>query len=189
MKRLAVLMGALMALMSSSTMAVEIKGVTVPDSVTLKTVDNPLVLNGAGIRKKFFVSVYIGALYLVEKSSSAEKIIAMEQPKRAAMHFLYDKVEAKKLHDAWIEGFQDNLSESEYKQLQDRLERFNGYFGDAVKGDEVTLDYLPGTGTRVSINSEVKGTVLGADFNRALLKVWLGERPVTSGLKEAMLGQ
>ncbi len=169
--------------------AAEIKGVTVTETVSIPTVDKKLVLNGAGIRKKFFVSVYIGALYLVEKSNSAEKIVAMEQPKRVMMHFLYDKVEAKKLHDAWREGFQDNVSESDFNKLQERLEKFNSYFGDAVKGDEVTLDYLPGTGTRVSVNSEVKGTILGADFNRALLKVWLGERPVTSGLKKAMLGE
>ena len=174
---------------TAAVQAVEIRGVTVPDAISIETVDRELVLNGAGIRKKFFVSVYIGALYLVEKSDSAEKIIDVEQPKRVAMHFLYDKVEANKLRDAWREGFEDNVTEQEYQKLKERLETFNSYFDDAVKGDVINLDYLPGIGTRVSINSEVKGTVLGADFNRALLKVWLGKSPVTGGLKAAMLGR
>lgn len=169
--------------------AAEIKGVTVPDSIAMETVDRDLVLNGAGIRKKFFFSIYIGALYLTEKSGSAETIIGAEQPKRVAMHFLYDRVEAEKLHEAWRDGFESNLSGQEYRTLRDRLETFNTYFGDAVEGDLVNLDYLPGTGTRVSVNGALKGTIPGADFNRALLKVWLGEAPVTSGLKEAMLGE
>lgn len=188
MKKTLLLISVLFAVAGDPSFAVEIKGVTVPDSVKAATVDRDLLLNGAGIRKKFFVSVYIGALYLVEKSTSAEQIIEAEQPKRVAMHFLYDKVEAKKLQDAWIEGFQENVPEAELQKLSERLGTFNTYFGDAVKGDVVNLDYLPGTGTRVTINGETKGTVPGADFNRALLRVWLGDKPVTRGLKEAMLG-
>ncbi|KAA3627954.1 MAG: hypothetical protein DWQ09_12480 [Proteobacteria bacterium] len=169
--------------------AVEIKGVSVPETARIETVDQVLSLNGAGIRKKFFVSVYIGALYLVEKSTSADAIIAADQPRRIAMHFLYDKVEAAKLQEAWLEGFQANMKAEEFERVKPRLEKFNGYFGDAVKGDVIHLDYIPGVGTRVLVNSEVKGTIPGADFSRGLISVWLGSQPVTEGLKEAMLGK
>lgn len=169
--------------------AVEIKGVSVPDTASIETVDRTLLLNGAGIRKKFFVSVYIGALYLTEKSSSADAILAADQPRRVAMHFLYDKVEAAKLHEAWLEGFQNNMTGEEFARLKTRLEKFNTFFADAVKGDVIHLDYIPGVGTRVVVNGEVKGTIPGADFHRGLLSVWLGAEPVTQGLKEAMLGQ
>jgi hypothetical protein len=32
------------------------------------------------------------------------------------------------------------------------------------------------------------GTVEGNDFNRALLKIWLGSKPADGGLKKAWLG-
>ena len=56
------------------------------------------------------------------------------------------------------------------------------------KGDVVLLDYLPGAGTRVTVRGEDKGTIPGEDFNRALLRIWLGESPADASLKKAMLG-
>ena len=59
----------------------------------------------------------------------------------------------------------------------------------AVKeGDVIVLD-LSSTGTQVSLNGKVLGTVEGAAFNQALLRVWLGKEPVDEALKKAMLGQ
>lgn len=50
------------------------------------------------------------------------------------------------------------------------------------------LDFLPGTGTRVVVNREAKGTIPGDEFSRALLRIWLGESPADASLKKAMLG-
>ncbi len=46
----------------------------------------------------------------------------------------------------------------------------------------------PEQGTMVSIAGELKGTVAGADFNRALLSIWLGKDPVGDDLRNALLG-
>ena len=51
-----------------------------------------------------------------------------------------------------------------------------------------TFDYLPGTGTQISLNGRLLGTIAGVDFNRALLRIWLGNVPVQADLKKAMLG-
>lgn len=50
------------------------------------------------------------------------------------------------------------------------------------------VDLLPGDETRVSINNEVRGSVTGADFQQALLKIWLGDAPADADLKRGMLG-
>ena len=52
----------------------------------------------------------------------------------------------------------------------------------------VLLDYIPETGTRITIDNEVKGVIEGADFYAALADVWLGEEPADDDLKDAMLG-
>ena len=109
---------------------------------------------------------------------------------RVLMHFLYKKVDGEDLVDTWQEGFSNNNSATEMEKLQARLADFNNMFSDVKKGElrVILLDYLPDKGTRVTINGQNKGTIAGADFNKALLRVWLGEKPAYSGLKEAMLG-
>jgi hypothetical protein len=166
----------------------EVAGVELPESVELKGSAAPLVLNGAGIRKKFFFSVYLASLYLPAATDRAESILAKDTANRVQMDMLYSEVEKKKLVAAWNDGFAANHASEALVPLQERIEQFNGMFETLVSGDQVQLDYLPGQGTRVVINGTERGVIPGADFNRALLKIWLGESPVTSSLKEDLLG-
>jgi hypothetical protein len=169
--------------------AVEVEGVVLPERIELPSDAASLGLNGAGKRSKFFISIYVGALYLPTKRSDAKAILEAIEPRRVAMHFVYDRVEAHKLRDAWEEGFVENQSAKAMQSLRERLERFKALFGDAVAGDVVWLDFAPGQGTRVSFNGTLSDTIPGDDFNRALLAVWLGDEPADNGLKRGMLGE
>ena len=164
----------------------EIAGVDVPPSVTVD--NNVLVLNGAGIRKKFFVKVYVGALYLTVRKTSVNGILEDENAKRIVMNILYKELSHKDLVEGWNEGFANNHKPAELVNLQDRINSFNSFFSTVRRGDEIRLDYVPGTGTLVWINETLKGTVQGEDFYRALLKIWLGPKPADVALKEDMLG-
>ncbi|MFQ5760931.1 MAG: chalcone isomerase family protein [Acidiferrobacterales bacterium] len=168
--------------------AAKVAGVELEDSAQISADTPKLVLNGAGVRKKLFIKVYVGALYLQNKATSVNAVLNQTGANRVLMHFLYKKVGRDKLVDGWKEGFSGNSSAAEMEKLQARLADFNGLFADSKKGDVILLDYLPGKGTRVTINGQAKGTIAGADFNKALLKVWLGSKPADSRLKEAMLG-
>ena len=168
--------------------AVEIAKQQIPDQATVTGTDQTLVLNGAGIRYKFVFKIYIGALYLPEKSQDADAIIASTGPKRILMHFLYDKVQKQDMDEAWKDGFEDNLDEAMLDKLGQRREAFAALFTDAVEGDVIWIDNIPGTGTRVTINGEERGVVTGDDFYPALLQIWIGKDPVTLDLKKQMLG-
>ena len=164
----------------------EIAGVAVPESATIR--NKVLVLNGAGIRKKFFIKIYVGALYLTVKRTTAGEVLADPGAKRIIMHFLYDDVSVDKIVDGWNRGFRDNSTSAELRVLQDRIDTFNALFTPVGEGDVIRLDYLPDEGTQVWINDTLKGTVPGEDFQQALLKIWLGPEPADDGLKDAMLG-
>lgn len=169
--------------------ALTISDVNVADEVV---VDNgaTLQLNGAGIRSKFIFDIYIAELYLEKPSKEAAQVIADPGHKRVVMHFLYKSVGQDKLVDGWNEGFSGNLSSEVKAELQPRIDMFNSMFTEEMKsGDVVIFDYLPEQGTRVSIKDTVKGIIPGKDFNDALLSIWLGDEPVGSSLKKAMLGQ
>jgi hypothetical protein len=190
MKR--IMLAVLLATSLSATLATaaEVEGVRIDERVRGEG-GQELVLNGAGVRSRMFIKGYVGALYLAQKKSSADAVLADKGPKRVALHVLRDDVSADRMVSALNEGLSDNSSRAELAPLEARLKDFNAMLGAAKtyrKGNVIAFDYLPGSGTRVSIDGQVKGTIPGDDFNHALLKVWLGNEPVDGGLKKGMLG-
>jgi hypothetical protein len=175
-------------LTSLPALAVKISGVEIPDTLTLANCGPELVLNGAGVRKKLFFDIYIGALYLPAKSGDASAILASSAPASIVMHFLYKKVSRKKITDAWTDGLAANLSVAEMQALRPRLNKFNSLFRTMHKDETIRLNYLPGKGTEVWINGEWRGIVRGEDFFHSLLGIWLGAHPVSDSLKQHMLG-
>lgn len=166
--------------------AIEIGGATLPDTMPVEGRD--LVLNGSGLRKKFFVKVYAMGLYLHQKTQDARKIIQADETMAARMHFIYDKVTAKDLVDAWEEGF-ENATGGELEPIRERMETFNGYFTvDAGENDVYDFVYVPEQGVRVVFNGRFVGSIPGLDFKQALFGIWLGEKPADKSLKKGMLG-
>lgn len=132
----------------------------------------------------------MGALYLQQKKTSAAAVLADAGAKRIAMHLLRD-LTAEQLFSALNDGLKNNHAPGELARIEPQVKQLEGIF-NAVKaaktGDVVAIEYLPGTGTRVVVNGEARGTIPGEEFSRALLRIWLGERPADASLKKAMLG-
>ena len=169
--------------------AVEIAGVTIAEEIAIDE-KTSLVLNGVGVRSKFIFDIYIAQLYLEEPQHESRSIIKDEGKKRVVMHFLYDGVGEDKIVEGWNDGFEANLDQETKTRLQPQITTFNGMFTEEMKsGDVVVFDYLPAEGTRVIIKEELKGVIAGKEFNDALLSIWLGEKPVNSGLKDDLLGK
>ena len=180
------LAGALLSL--APAFAAEVEGVKLADKVQLGGVE--LALNGAGVRTRIFFKVYVGALYLQKETGSADAVLADAGPKRVAMHLLRE-LGSEQLFTALKEGLADNHSPDQVAKLEPQVKQMEKIFfaiKSAKKGDAIMLDYLPRAGTRIILNSEEVGTVAGVDFYRALLRVWLGDKPVDASLKKAMLG-
>ncbi len=175
-------------LMSWNVSALEVGGVKLTDSVHLGSRD--LALNGAGVRSKFIFDLYVAALYLGEKKTSSAAVLGDAGEKRLALHLLRD-ISAETLSGSFNKAIRNNHSAAELSVLDVSLKEFAAIFAtmsEVKKGDVITLDYLPASGTQVSVNGAVKGVVAGAAFNTALLKVWLGEKPAQEDLKKKLLG-
>jgi len=186
-RHIAMLVPVLMAI-SMPAQAMDIEGVEVAKTLTLPDSNTTLLLNGAGLREKFYVDVYIGALYLPKHAADANTILGDDGPASVQMHILYREISKQKLTDGWIDGLEANLSKRELNTIQPRLETFNALFTAVRKGDVLSINYTPARGTEVLINGDRHGAVEGNDFFRALLKIWLGANPVSGSLKQAMLG-
>jgi hypothetical protein len=177
-----------LALASGLAAAAEVAGIRFEERVRIADGQPELVLNGAGIRSKFFVKVYAAGLYLTERANSSGAVLSLPGPKRVRMQFIHSEVSAEKIRAGWTDGYKANHSEAEYATLADRVQRFNALFPTLKAGDIVDVDYIPGSGTAVGLNGETKGVIPGDDFYAATLKIWLGNKPAHAGLKRAMLG-
>ncbi|MGI9336400.1 MAG: chalcone isomerase family protein [Gammaproteobacteria bacterium] len=173
---------------SSAALAqVEIAGVKVPGEARVG--GKSLLLNGAGLRSRFFVKVYVGALYLGTRTVDAVRAMQMRGPKRIAMHVVYDEIEEKKVRGAFEEGFENNTSDAEHAALKGKMNAFVALFPALERGDVALIDLIPGDGIHVTINGEKRGSVPGDELQPAVMGIWLGEDPADSDLKEGMLGQ
>jgi len=101
-----------------------------------------------------------------------------------------DEIANSKLINAWEQGFAINYTNDEIKQLKPMIEEFNKVWKQGLKaGDEVWVDFIPGKGTKVSINGNPITQIAGEEFYHAFLKSWLGPHPFNKKMKEALLGK
>ena len=167
---------------------VEVAGVKIDDKTRVGNAE--VSLNGAGVRKVLFFNAYAMGLYLPRKTATPSEAIAQEGPKRVSLHMLRD-IGAGRFTDALNDGIRQNHSEADLKSLDARIQALTATMaaiGEAKKGMTITLDWS-GAATLITIDGKPAGKPIeGADFYRALLRIWLGEKPVQDDLKKALLG-
>ena len=169
--------------------AADIAGVHFDDKASLS--GSEISLNGAGLRTRFMLKVYAIGLYLPKRAGSLDAIAATSGPKRIQIITLRE-LTAEQFADALIEGLKKNHSEAEFIKLQARSDDFRNALlnlKSATSGTQIRLEWIPGSGTRLSVGNEIRGKdIPGEDFYRALLRIWLGDKPVDAELKNALLG-
>lgn len=157
-------------------------------SPTLTVESGELVLNGNGMRKKAFISLYRCGLYLQQSGNDAAAIISEDAPMALRIVIESGFISSKKMQTAMTEGFNKSTG-GNTAAIADEIELFKGGFSDEiVKRDTFDLVYRPGNGVEVIKNGESKVTVGGLDFKQALFGIWLSDDPVQKSLKKALLG-
>lgn len=168
--------------------AAELSGVFVEDSLPGADGEK-LILNGMGLREKFWVDVYVGSLYLPYRTDDVAEILSIPGPWRVQLDFVYKEVSQDKLLEGWREGFENNQSPEALQRLRERIDQFYGYFDSSVTaGEQYAFDCIPRESIVISRNGETLGTIPGEDFKTALLEIWLGNKPADKKLKKGMLG-
>lgn len=178
-----------LALASLSAHSAEVAGVKLDDAV--KVANQDLRLNGAGIRYKAIFKVYVAGLYLAEKQGTVPAVLSAPGAKRVTIVMLRD-VSNEEFGRGFMSGITQNSERSETGKLVMQLQKFGEIFAsipELKKGDMLTVDWVPGSGTLIHLNGKRISDVLpDAGFYNAILRIWLGDKPIDSRLKPALLG-
>ncbi|MCF8278212.1 MAG: chalcone isomerase family protein [Flavobacteriales bacterium] len=165
-----------------------INGVTLPASIKAGSVN--VNLNGGGIRKKVFFKLYVGGLYLSDKSSDASAIVNADKPMAVKLQITSGMISSENMSEAILEGF-ENSTGGKTEPLKAKITEFVNTFKkeEIVEGNVFDIVYVPGKGVESYKNGKLQGTVEGLDFKKALFGIWLGAKPADEDLKTAMLGK
>lgn len=182
----------LATLLTGQPVAMADTGRTMNNVTMDETIDlggQTLTLNGMALRKKFVVKVYVAGLYVATRSGSADEILAADAPRQMVMHFISGHGSKDKICGAWNDGLKDNTPGAS-AELTQQFTELCGMMQDIKNGERMTLSYLPGTGTTITIAGADKGTIAGKEFADALLRCWIGPKPGPGeGFKKNLLGK
>lgn len=165
----------------------ELGGLPVVQNFRLQPGDNLLALQGGHVRRYFFRDTTSYALYTTEPMRSYAALSHASTPVRMVVTVLMKQFTAEQFHRSWREQFAQALSEQDRHTLAGEIESFLGAFETLNRGEQLSFDFIPGEGLRISLRSKVKRVIPGDTFAQALLSVWLGPKCVDPELRAALL--
>jgi len=171
--------------------AAELEGVELEDRVRVD--GQEIQLNGIALRTRYqFFKVYVAGLYLPRKATSTPAVLGTHGAKRIVLVMVRD-ASAEQFVQSIDHGLRANNSEAELADVKAQVDALYAKIrrvGQAKVGMRIVLDFSPSTGgTTLSVDGAAQGAPMaGEAFYRALLRIWLGEKPVQEDLKKALLG-
>ncbi|QSS96967.1 chalcone isomerase family protein [Psychroflexus sp. ALD_RP9] len=163
----------------------EVSGINFPSTTTFGQYE--VKLNGAGVREKFWMDMYVGGLYLTNKSHDADAIINADEAMEIKLHIVSGLISSNKMTDAVEDGF-ENSTDGNTRPIRQKIDQFKSFFNDEInKKDVFDITYQPGIGIVVYKNGKESGRIKGLEFKKALFGIWLCDKPADKDLKESML--
>ena len=171
--------------------AAELDDVKLDDHVRVD--GHEIRLNGIALRTRYqFFKVYVAGLYLPEKATTPQAAIDGHGAKRISLTMVRH-ASAEQFVESIDHGLRANNTEAELAAVKPQVDALYEKIRavkEASKGMRIVLDYSPSSAsTTLFVDGAAQGTSMaGEAFYRALLRIWLGEKPVQEDLKKALLG-
>jgi hypothetical protein len=134
-------------------------------------------LSGAEHFRFRLFSVFTGALFKAESEPEARKLT-----------FTYTRrIDAGTLVEQGMRVLREANSEAELEKRRELIDKVNAAYLDVSRGDRYTFTVIPGRGTWLHFNDEEILFIDDADFGLWYLDIWLGEKPMSTSLRNALL--
>jgi Chalcone isomerase-like len=133
----------------------------------------------------YIFKVHVAAFYQPKESGPSD--VLADQPRRIVIEYLRDIA-----REDYISAGEDMMarhhSKEEIEAIREGINQINALYQDVKKGDRYSITYLPGVGTTLQFNDEVKGTIPGAEFARVYFSIWLGDKTPYKDFRDRLVG-
>lgn len=152
-------------------------------------VDNSLNLNGAAVHSHLQLDYYYAALFSEQTSDNPDSLFAQNNM-RMEFTVLVDEWSKRQFTQYWNQSIAINNSDEALDLLDDELVKFNKIVRNELRrGDRIFISKVPDKGTTLAINGVNMLQSNKEELFTLFLKVWIGQRPPSSGFKSAILGK
>jgi hypothetical protein len=165
--------------------AAELAGVVMP--ATLQADGQTLALNGLALRTYsiFKIHIYVGGLYLEHPTHDPAVVMADNQPRVIAMHFLHD-VPVEKSRSVWRQSI-EKACEQNCMPASSSIDLFLSHLREIKSGDRVDFIFT-GNGLDTAVNGVPTGRVDDPAMAHAILEVFIGPHAPTPNVKLGLMG-
>jgi hypothetical protein len=164
--------------------AAEIEGVHFAEEIHSGEVTMRLSCVGL-LRYKLFIKAYVAALYVGDGAAVGD--VLGDIPKRLELSYFWS-ISGSDFGKAGDQVLERNVDAQTLAALRPRLYQINAWYRDVRPGDRYALTYIPGVGTELALNGNRLGVIDGADFAAAYFRIWLGDHPIDTRLRDQLLG-
>lgn len=167
----------------------DVVGVNYPGAMRVEGIS--LVLNGSGVNYRGMAKQYTMALYTPQKSTHVESVMAGYNTPLQFRFVMLQSMRVDELGMTITRGIEANSSRDEFFKLIPSIRLMGEVFSRIKRldaGDTLSIEYVPKRGTLFLVNEQPAGLPIAEpSFFPALSRVWLGKKPVTQDLKDALL--
>lgn len=142
-------------------------------------------LIGSGVFTYMIWTAYAGAYYQGEGETDPRPLDDI--PRRLELAYFH-AIDAEDFAEATRETLEKNLTLYEFNQVKDDVDVINDSYRSVSPGDRYILSW-DGSQLRLALNDEVVYTGDSVETASAMFGIWLGERPLGDGFRDALLGQ
>lgn len=136
---------------------------------------------------RYFFRLYDVALYAPSEAKTTD-LLEAKTDLRIQFRYLRE-IEKSIILKSADRILEKNLSDAERRQIAERVDTINEAYKTVREGDRSSLTYLRGEGTTLKINGDPAVTIEGEDFARLYFRIWLGDKPLSTSLRDALLGR
>jgi hypothetical protein len=188
LKRLLVWLSLITAFPAFSADARRVAGIEIPE--TLETGGVSLILNGAGVRTKYFLDLYVSGLYLQQASVDATSILDADERMAIKLWIVTGLITSERMQESIEEGFQKS-TRGNTAPIREKIDALIDVYDEEISDEDTfELVYVPGQGLKVNKNGVYRATIeCGLPFKRALFGIWISGQAVQTSLKRDLLGR
>lgn len=179
---------------AGNVLAKDVGGVNYLEST--RAGDTPMTLNGAGVRQQASTALYAIGLYADKRLVTAQEVLAATGPTQLRLVMLRT-LSARQLTDMLTQGLVANASDDGSTSLISDVFNVGTMLherGQLLPGDTIDIESSSTLGITVSIGGNgqrmpAQRTFTNLATYKAMMAIWLGDHPVDTVLKHALLGQ